>query len=126
MNPPRARTALILGFIIAVTASIAKGQERSAPAPPVPASPRLDAPAAYRTGPFLPVYPSPAVPVQSVYWPPYSYWAAWPLPARDYVGYGTNDFPFYGRRYGSPSDPWSWPALAGYPAQYRYYYPPVP
>ena len=31
-----------------------------------------------------------------------------------YAGFGSNDFPYYGRPYGSPSDPWSWPAMAGY------------
>lgn len=69
--------------------------------------------------------PAPGVPIVPVYVPPYSYYAAWPLPAREYVGYGNNDFPFHGRRYGSPSDPWSWANLAGYPTLYRYYYPPV-
>jgi hypothetical protein len=43
---------------------------------------------------------------------PYSYYAALPFPARGYVGYGTNDFPFYGRPYGSPSDPWTWPSMS--------------
>jgi len=51
--------------------------------------------------------------------PSYSYWTAayYGYPPRSYVGYGSgyNDFPYYGRPYGSPSDPWSWPAMAGYP-----------
>src|SRR5262249_45049453 len=34
----------------------------------------------------------------SAYVPPYSYYAAWPWPARVYVPYGPGDaFPFYGR-----------------------------
>src|SRR5438874_819258 len=59
--------------------------------------------------------------------PPYSYYAAIPFPARGYVGYGSNDFPYYGRPYGSPSDPWTWPYMSGgYGTSLaRYYYPPV-
>jgi hypothetical protein len=58
--------------------------------------------------------------------PPYSYYAAIPFPARGYVGYGYNDFPYYGRPYGSPSDPWTWPYMSsGGWALARYYYPPV-
>ena len=58
---------------------------------------------------------------------PYSYYAAIPFPARGYVGYGSNDFPYYGRPYGSPSDPWTWPYMStAYNAGLvRYYYPPV-
>ncbi|SIO58248.1 hypothetical protein SAMN05444166_5606 [Singulisphaera sp. GP187] len=61
------------------------------------------------------------------YVPPYSYYAAYPNPARGYVGYGTNDFPYYGRPYGGPSDRWSWSAMstAGNGGLARYYYPPV-
>lgn len=124
MNLPRVIVGSI-GIIVVAAVSSASAQEVHPTTGAMPSSPRLDAPAAYLTGPFLPTYSSSAVPVQSVYWPPYSYWAAWPLPARDYVGYGSNDFSFHGRRYGSPSDPWSWSGLAGYPARYRYYYPPV-
>src|SRR3954451_19581925 len=43
---------------------------------------------------------------------PYSYYAALPLPARGYVGYSNNDFPYYGSPYGSPSDPWTWPYMS--------------
>jgi hypothetical protein len=52
----------------------------------------------------------------SYYMPSYSYWTAayYGYPPRIYSGYGSNDFPYYGRPYGSPSDPWSWPAMAGY------------
>src|SRR5690242_12194486 len=51
------------------------------------------------------------------YMPSYSYWTAayYGFPPRIYAGYGYNDFPYYGQPYGSPSDPWSWPAMAGYP-----------
>ncbi|AGA27706.1 hypothetical protein [Singulisphaera acidiphila] len=61
------------------------------------------------------------------YVPPYSYYAAYPGPARGYVGYGTSDFPFYGRPYGGPSDRWSWAAMStnGNGVLARYYYPPV-
>jgi hypothetical protein len=44
---------------------------------------------------------------------PYSYWAAFPNPAREYVGYGFNDFPFYGDPYGKPTDRWSWQYMSG-------------
>jgi hypothetical protein len=60
---------------------------------------------------------------------PYNYYLApYGLPARQYVGFGTNDFPFYGQPYGNPSGPWSWPFLGTYPDPrlIRYYYPPVP
>jgi len=59
--------------------------------------------------------------------PPYSYYAAYPRPARHYVGLGTNDFPFYGNPYGHPTDRWSWAAMSTNPGGplARYYYPPV-
>jgi hypothetical protein len=63
------------------------------------------------------------------YYPSYSYWTAayYGYPPRVYVGYGSNDFPYYGRPYGSPSDPWSWPAMAGYysavPTRYNLMFP---
>ena len=55
----------------------------------------------------------------------YSYYASYQYPAREYVGYGTNDFPYYGRPYGHPSDRWSWPYLTNSysNALTRYYYP---
>jgi hypothetical protein len=87
----------------------------------------------YYNAPYLndPVYPystsyisqtayygySPAINSYYGYYPaPYSYYAApYPFPARLYVGYG-NDFPFYGRPYGHPSDRWSWSSMG---ASYR-------
>jgi hypothetical protein len=66
-------------------------------------------------------------PTTSYYIPSYSYWTAayYGYPPRIYSGYGSNDFPYYGRAYGSPSDPWSWPAMAGYaagvPTRYNLY-----
>lgn len=76
---------------------------------------------------------APAAPVvyggtySSFYVPPYSYYTAIPFPARGYVGYGYNDFPFYGQPYGSRSDPWTWGYMSGAYARglARYYYPPV-
>jgi hypothetical protein len=59
---------------------------------------------------------------------PYSYYAAIPFPARGYVGAGDDEFPYFGRPYGSPSDPWTWPYLSesyDYGVLARYYYPPV-
>jgi hypothetical protein len=60
---------------------------------------------------------------------PYSYYAAttWGVPARQYVGLGTNDFPFYGQRYGHAYDGFTWSALSSHPDArlVRYYYPPV-
>src|SRR5690349_14292159 len=48
---------------------------------------------------------------------PYSYYAAFPYPAREYVPYGSNDlFPFYGRPYGHPYDRWSWQYMSTGPA----------
>lgn len=45
--------------------------------------------------------------------PPYSYYLA-PVghPARTYVGYGNDDFPFHGQIYGQPYDPWTWVGLS--------------
>jgi hypothetical protein len=43
------------------------------------------------------------------------------------VGYGSNDFPFYGKPYGYPYDAWTWLYLSGgsYGSLARYYYPPL-
>lgn len=74
-------------------------------------------------GTVAPAFSSPA----SV--PPYSYYAAFPWPARGYVPYGPGDqFPFYGQPYGHPYDRWTWPYLGGGYNRYlaRYYYPPIP
>lgn len=57
---------------------------------------------------------------------PYSYWVAYPYAARHYVGYGNNDFPFYGTAYGSPSDPWTWPAMGRHPGQIAEQYGALP
>ena len=55
-------------------------------------------------------------PYADAYVPPYSYYAAFPLPARQYIGLGTgNDFPFHGQAYGHPYDAWTWPYLGRYP-----------
>ena len=61
------------------------------------------------------------------YVPSYSYWTAayYGYPPRIYNGYGSNDFPYYGWAYGSPSDPWSWPAMAGYQSGVPTRYYPV-
>jgi hypothetical protein len=57
----------------------------------------------------------------------YSYYTRTNLPVRTYVGYGANDFPFYGAPYGHPYDPWTWATLSGsYQAGLsRYYAPPL-
>jgi len=65
------------------------------------------------------------VPTARVY--SYSYYTLSPLPARTYVGYRADEFPFYGAPYGHPYDPWTWPMMSG---SYnrglaRYYDPPV-
>ncbi len=56
----------------------------------------------------------------------YSYYAS-PGPARGYVAYGADDFPFYGRPNGHPYDAWTWPYMTGAYGQglARYYDPPV-
>ncbi len=59
---------------------------------------------------------------------PYSYYVAYPHAARGYVGYGEQDsFPYHGRPYGHPYDPWTWPYMSGsyYGGLARYYDPPV-
>ena len=66
--------------------------------------------------------------VNGTYVPPYSYTVVGPpYYARHYSGYGDNDFPFYGRIYGRPTDAWSWTYLSGgySNALARYYYPPL-
>jgi hypothetical protein len=64
------------------------------------------------------IVPRPIPSSPNTYAPSYSYWTAayYGYPPRQYVGYvePANDFPYFGRPYGSPSDPWSWPAMAGY------------
>jgi hypothetical protein len=60
--------------------------------------------------------------------PPYSYFAARPnYPARYYWGYGSNDFPFYGRVYGRPYDLWTWSYMNSdlLASVSHYYYPPL-
>ena len=60
---------------------------------------------------------------------PYSYYAAWPGPARGYVPYGPGDqFPFYGQPYGHPYDRWTWSYMGGgyNRSLARYFYPPIP
>lgn len=59
---------------------------------------------------------------------PYSYYAAAPGTARGYFGYGQDEFPYNGRAYGHPYDPWTWPYMS---SSYQnglqhYYHPPVP
>jgi len=69
-----------------------------------------------------------AAPASAVRTYPYSYYVAYPHPARGYVGYGEQDqFPYYGRPYGHPYDPWTWPYMSGgyNGALARYYDPPV-
>lgn len=66
-------------------------------------------------------YGAPRVVSGGQYLPMYDYYSApYPLPARFYMGYGPNDYPFYGQTYGHPYEPWSWAGLSRYPA-----YPPV-
>ena len=58
---------------------------------------------------------------------PYSYYAARDGQPRGYYGYGQDEFPYYGRAYGHPYDPWTWPYMSyGYQNSLnRYYEPPV-
>lgn len=74
---------------------------------------------------YAPVSQAASVAPAHVY--PYSYYAAIPNPARGYVSYGTEDFPFHGVPYGHPYDPWTWPYLSGSynRSLARYYDPPV-
>jgi hypothetical protein len=69
----------------------------------------------------MPSFGAPRVNQAGQYVPMYDYYSApYPLPARFYMGYGRNDFPFYGQTYGHPYEPWTWAGLSRYPA-----YPPV-
>ena len=62
--------------------------------------------------------PGSAVVVDPTFFPtPYSYWVSYPFSARGYVGFGANDFPFYGTAYGSPSDLWTWSAMGRLPGR---------
>jgi hypothetical protein len=73
---------------------------------------------------------APAFTYSASYVPPYSYYAAIQkgIPARIYTdGFGAGDFPYYGRPYGRPTDPWSWSYISGgyRNALTHYYYPPL-
>lgn len=60
---------------------------------------------------------------------PYSYYSAYPGPARVYVSYTGNDlFPFGGQPYGHVYDRWGWAAMGvgSSSGLARYFYPPVP
>jgi hypothetical protein len=74
-----------------------------------------------------PTYGITATTYTRYYVPPYSYYAAFPLPARGYVGLGSNDFPFYGKPYGHVYDAWTWTYMISDPYRglARYYYPPL-
>lgn len=70
---------------------------------------------------YVPSYGAPRVLPGGTYYPAYGYPSApYPLPARLYSGYGSNDFAFHGQPYGHAWEPWGWEALSRYPA-----YPPV-
>jgi hypothetical protein len=106
MKPAAVRfTLATLSLVLVLTVSSARAQSAAGPLP----------------APIVPVDRTiPGIAAStSTYWPSYSYWTAayYGYPPRLYVGLGApaNDFPYYGRPYGSPSDPWSWPAMAGYP-----------
>jgi hypothetical protein len=82
------------------------------------------------SGEILAATPSPVITTYQAQGPvlPYSYWVSAPHPARIYVEYGATDqFPFYGRAYGSPNDRWSWYYMGGGNSRYlaKYYYPPL-
>jgi hypothetical protein len=66
-----------------------------------------------------------SIPTPRVY--TYSYYSRSSLPARTYVGYGNNDFPYHGAPYGHPYDPYTWAAMSNsYQAEMsRYYAPPL-
>ncbi|MEW4570423.1 hypothetical protein AB1L88_21365 [Tautonia sp. JC769] len=101
----------------------------------VPGSSRAQAPGLAAPGsPVVissPAVPGPTAPGAIAVDPgmtfPYSYSAAFPNRARQYVPYGPTDvFPFYGTPYGRPYDRWTWASMTGPPgALQRYYYPPV-
>ena len=62
-------------------------------------------------------YGTPRVISGGTYYPMYGYPSApYPMPARLYSGYGSNDFAFHGQPYGHAWEPWGWEALSRYPA----------
>ncbi len=111
--------ALLLTLAGIVTATDADAQQiiRRGYAPPAP----------YGSTTYSSYYSVPATPAQPTRMYSYSYYTRSSLPARTYVGYGTQDFPFYGVPYGHPYDPWTWPMMSGAYASgmARYYDPPV-
>jgi hypothetical protein len=115
MQPTTTRlTLLALVLVLFLAASSAHAQYPIVYAPVPPAAVSVDSPGG------IP-------PTRFSYFPSYSYWTAayYGYPARIYIGLGSpaNDFPYFGQPYGSPSDPWSWPAMSGYPngVPTRYY-----
>jgi hypothetical protein len=74
------------------------------------------APLQYESSYVIPSYGAPRV-IQGLYVPQYAYSRA-PIPTRpgSIPGYGSNDFPFYGRPTARHGSPWSWSALSQYPA----------
>ena len=113
---------LTLAGVLAATEADAqlfhKGRARSvvtSPGPPAAAG------YTYSSG-YSGVSAQPTAPVYH-----YSYYVSPPLRARDYQGFGTNDFPFYGAPYGHPYDPWTWPYMSDAYSRglARYYDPPV-
>jgi hypothetical protein len=78
--------------------------------------------AARQTIPAQVAVSSPPVRVYS-----YSYYSRSSMPARTYVEYGNNDFPYHGAPYGHPYDPYTWAAMSNsYQAEMaRYYAPPL-
>lgn len=90
-----------------------------------PGGPTALRPGAYFEPAMYPTGTASGVP----YIPPYSYFAAYPNLARDYVGLpglGCNDFPYYGRPYGHAYDRYSWSNIGGGDLGLsRFYYAPV-
>ncbi|MHC5540705.1 hypothetical protein ACYOEI_21000 [Singulisphaera rosea] len=76
-------------------------------------------------------YAAPASPWGLSYAPVVTTYSAatpvWTSPPYLPVGQGYNDFPYFGRPYGSPNDPWTWPFMSDtyQRSLARYYYPPV-
>lgn len=106
MRPPLA-LALAAFALVALAAGEARSQVITLDVPPAAA---WSSPAMPDAGPIF----------------PYSYYAAFPAPARQYVPYGPHDlFPFHGTPYGQPYDRYSWATLAGTASPARYFYPPV-
>lgn len=123
-------SALLLTLAGIVTATEARAQYVVSRGSTQPTTTYYSTPSrapSYASTPYSSYYSGPASTYRPTRVYSYSYYTLSPLPARTYVGYGSNDFPYQGAPYGHPYDPWTWPMMSGaYTSGLaRYYDPPV-